>query len=176
LLKSNNKLINEIKEVSQGFVEAQSFIAKEINDADLVEMEFGYNGPTATNLTGTIYINFEEVFGESIRYRWANRIGNAGYSLLHKSFDIKEMTADKIRDEAEKLFTNLAAAIKPHVGNISHTEGIKATYDKTIKAIADSKAAQAAVNADKPVDPDFIAEVVAVFKNGLKKADAEHAS
>ena len=176
LIKSNNKLINEIKDVSQGFVEAQSFIAKEINDADLVEMEFGYNGPTATNLTGTIYINVEEVFGESTRYHWSNRIGSAGYSILHKSFDIKEMTADKIRDEAEKLFTNLAAAIKPHVGNISHAERIKSTYDKTIKAIADSKAAQAAVDADKPVDPDFIAEVVAVFKNGLKKADAEYAS
>ena len=78
--------------------------------------------------------------------------------------------------EAEKLFTNLADAIKPHVGNISHTERIKATYEKTVKAIEDSKAAQAAVDAGKPVDPDFIAEVVAIFKNGLKRADAEYAS
>ena len=176
LMKINNELINEIKEVSLGFVEAQSFIAKEIKDTNVVEMNFGYSGPTTANLTGTIYVNFEKVFGESVRYHWSSRIGSAGYSVLHKSFDIKEMTVDKIREEAEKLFTNLADAIKPHVGNISHTERIKATYEKTVKAIEDSKAAQAAVDAGKPVDPDFIAEVVAIFKNGLKRADAEYAS
>lgn len=176
LMKINNELINETKEVSRGFVEAQSFIAKEIKDTNLVEMDFGYGGPTTANLTGTIYINFEKVFGESVRYHWSSRIGSAGYGILYKSFDIKEMTVDKIREEAEKLFTNLAATIKPHVGNISHTERIKATYDKTVKAVEDSKKAQDAVNTGKPVDPDFIAEVLAVFKNGLKKADAEYAS
>jgi hypothetical protein len=67
-MKINNELINETKEVSRGFVEAQSFIAKEIKDTNLVEMDFGYSGPTTANLTGTIYINFEKVFGESVRY------------------------------------------------------------------------------------------------------------
>lgn len=86
------------------------------------------------------------------------------------------MTVDKIRKEAEKTFTDLAAVIKPQVGNISQTELIKATYDKTVKIIEDSKKAQAAVNAGRPVDPDFIAEVLAVFKNGLKKASDEYDS
>lgn len=95
---------------------------------------------------------------------------------MQKRFDIEGMTVDKIREEAEKAFTELAATIKPHVGNISHTELIKTTYDKTVKTIEDSKKAQNAVNAGKPVDPDFIAEVLAVFKNGLKKADAEYTS
>ena len=86
------------------------------------------------------------------------------------------MTVDKIKEEAEKTFTDLVSIIKPHIGNISHTELIKATYDKTVKTIEDSKKAQAAVNAGKPVDPDFIAEVLAVLKNGLKKANAEYDS
>ena len=68
LIKVNNDLITKIKEISHGFVEAKSFIAKEIKDTDLFEMNFGYDGPTARNLTGTIYIRFERVFGESVDY------------------------------------------------------------------------------------------------------------
>ena len=176
LMKINNKLITKIKEVSQGFVEARSFIAKEIADTDLFEMDFKYYGPTMSDLKGTIYISFEKVFGESIDYHWSNRIDRAGYNFIHKRIDIEGLTTDKIREEAEKVFTGLAAAIKPHVGNISHTELIRTTYDKTVKTIEDSKKAQNAVNAGKPVDPDFIAEVLAVLKNGLKKADAEYTS
>ena len=176
LIKINNKLITKIKEISRGFVEAKSFIAKEIADNNLFEMEFKYYGPTMSDLAGTIYISFETVFGESIKYYWSNRLDRTGYAFIHKRFDIEGMTVDKIREEAEKVFTGLAAAIKPHVGNISHTELIKTTYDKTVKTIEDSKKAQNAVNAGKPVDPDFIAEVLAVFKNGLKKADAEYTS
>ena len=176
LMRTNNDLINKIKEISRGFVKAQSFIAKEIKNTNLFEMNFEYYGPTMSDLTGTIYISFEEVFGESIKYHWSSRIDRTGYDFIHKRIDIEGMTVDKIREEAEKVFTGLAAAIKPQVGNISHTELIKATYDKTVKTIEDSKKAQAAVNAGKPVDPDFIAEVLAVLKNGLKKANAEYAS
>ena len=176
LMRTNNELINKIKEISHDFVKAQSFIAKEIKDTNLFEMEFNYYGPTMSDLTGTIYISFEKVFGESVKYHWSSRIDRTGYDFIHKRIDIEGMTTDKIREEAEKVFTGLAAAIKPHVGNISHTELIKATYDKTVKTIEDSKKAQAAVNAGKPVDPDFIAEVLAVLKNGLKKANAEYAS
>ena len=176
LIKVNNELINKIKEISHGFVRAQSFIAKEIKDTNLFEMEFNYYGPTMSDLTGTIYISFETVFGESVKYHWSSIIDRTGYDFIHKRIDIEGMTVDKIREEAEKVFTGLAAAIKPQVGNISHTELIKTTYDKTVKTIEDSKKAQAAVNAGKPVDPDFIAEVLAVLKNGLKKANAEYAS
>ena len=176
LMITNNELINKIKEISHDFVKAQSFIAKEIKDTNLFEMEFNYYGPTMSDLTGTIYISFEKVFGESVKYHWSSRIDRTGYDFIHKRIDIEGMTTDKIREEAEKVFTGLAAAIKPHIGNISHTELIKATYDKTVKTIEDSKKAQAAVNAGKPVDPDFIAEVLAVLKNGLKKANAEYAS
>ena len=95
---------------------------------------------------------------------------------MQKRFYIEDMTVDKIRKEAEKAFTDLVAIIKPQVGNISQTELIKATYDKTVKIIEDSKKAQAAVNAGRPVDPDFIAEVLAVLKNGLKKAGDEYDS
>ena len=176
LIKINNDLITKIKEISHGFVEAKSFIAKEIKDTDLFEMDFKYYGPTMSDLTGTIYIRFEKVFGESIDYHWSSRVGSSGYNILQKRFDIEDMTVDKIREEAEKAFTDLVSIIKPQVGNISHTELIKATYDKTVKTIEDSKKAQAAVNAGKPVDPDFIAEVLAVLKNGLKKANAEYDS
>ena len=176
LMRTNNELINKIKEISHDFVKAQSFIAKEIKDTNLFEMEFNYYGPTMSDLTGTIYISFEKVFGESVKYHWSSRIDRTGYDFIHKRIDIEGMTTDKIREEAEKVFTGLAAAIKPHIGNISHTELIKTTYDKTVKTIEDSKKAQAAVNAGKPVDPDFIAEVLAVLKNGLKKANAEYAS
>ena len=176
LMRTNNELINKIKEISHGFVRAQSFIAKEIKDTNLFEMEFNYYGPTMSDLTGTIYISFEKVFGESVKYHWSSRIDRTGYDFIHKRIDIEGMTTNKIREEAEKVFTGLAAVIKPQVGNISHTELIKATYDKTVKTIEDSKKAQAAVNAGKPVDPDFIAEVLAVLKNGLKKANAEYAS
>ena len=176
LMRTNNELINKIKEISHGFVRAQSFIAKEIKDTNLFEMEFNYYGPTMSDLTGTIYISFETVFGESVKYHWSSIIDRTGYDFIHKRIDIEGMTTDKIREEAEKVFTGLATVIKPQVGNISHTELIKTTYDKTVKTIEDSKKAQAAVNAGKPVDPDFIAEVLAVLKNGLKKANAEYAS
>ena len=176
LIKVNNDLITKIKEISHGFVEAKSFIAKEIKDTDLFEMNFGYDGPTAADLTGTIYIHFERVFGESVDYHWASRIHAADYNVLQKRFDIEGMTVDKIREEAEKAFTDLAAAIKPQVGNISQTELIKATYDKTVKIIEDGKKAQAAVNAGRPVDPDFIAGILAVLKNGSKKASDEYDS
>ena len=176
LMRTNNELINKIKEISHDFVKAQSFIAKEIKDTNLFEMEFNYYGPTMSDLTGTIYISFEKVFGESVKYHWSSRIDRTGYDFIHKRIDIEGMTTDKIREEAEKVFTGLATVIKPQVGNISHTELIKTTYDKTVKTIEDSKKAQAAVNAGKPVDPDFIAEVLAVLKNGLKKANAEYAS
>ena len=176
LIRTNNELINKTKEISHGFVKAQSFIAKEIKDTDLFEMDFKYYSPTMSDLTGTIYISFETVFGESIKYHWLNRSYGDSLNILHKRFDIEGMTVDKIREEAEKAFTDLAAIIKPQVGNISSTELIKATYDKTVKTIEDSKKAQAAVNAGKPVDPDFIAEVLAVLKNGLKKANAEYTS
>ena len=95
---------------------------------------------------------------------------------MQKRFDIEGMTVDKIRKEAEKAFTDLAAVIKPQVGNISQTELIKATYDKTVKIIEDGKKAQAAVNAGRPVNPDFIAEILAVLKNGSKKANDEYDS
>ena len=176
LMRTNNELINKIKEISHGFVRAQSFIAKEIKDTNLFKMDFNYYGPTMSDLTGTIYISFETVFGESVKYHWSSIIDRTGYDFIHKRIDIEGMTVDKIREEAEKVFTGLATVIKPQVGNISHTELIKTTYDKTVKTIEDSKKAQAAVNAGKPVDPDFIAEVLAVLKNGLKKANAEYAS
>ena len=95
---------------------------------------------------------------------------------MQKRFDIEGMTVDKIRKEAEKTFTDLVVIIKPQVGNISQTELIKTTYDKTVKTIEDGKKAQAAVNAGRPVDPDFIAEILAVLKNGLKKAGDEYDS
>ena len=176
LMRTNNELINKIKEISHGFVKAQSFIAKEIKDTDLFEMNFKYYGPTMSDLTGTIYISFEKVFGESVDYHWASRVGSSGYNILQKRFDIEGMTLDKIKEEAKKAFTDLVSIIKPQVGNISSTELIKTTYDKTVKIIEDSKKAQAAVNAGRPVDPDFIAEVLAVLKNGLKKANAEYDS
>ena len=176
LMRTNNELINKIKEISHGFVRAQSFIAKEIKDTNLFEMEFNYYGPTMSDLTGTIYISFEKVFGESVDYHWLSRINDASSNILQKRFYIEDMTVDKIRKEAEKAFTDLVAIIKPQVGNISQTELIKATYDKTVKTIEDGKKAQAAVNAGRPVDPDFIAEVLAVLKNGLKKANAEYDS
>ena len=81
-----------------------------------------------------------------------------------------------MREEAEKAFTDLASIIKPQAGNIGQTELIKATYGKTVKIIEDSKKAQAAVNAGRPVDPDFIAEILAVLKNGSKKASDEYDS
>ena len=176
LMKINNDLIAKIKEISHGFVEAKSFIAKEIKDNDLFEMTFVYDEPTATDLTGKIYISFKEVFGEDVRYYWSSRLRGAGYDILQKSFDIEGMTVDKMRKEAEKAFTDLVAIIKPQVGNISQTELIKATYDKTVKTVEDGKKAQAAVNAGRPVDPDFIAEILAVLKNGLKKAGDEYDS
>ena len=95
---------------------------------------------------------------------------------MQKRFYIEDMTVDKMREEAEKAFTDLASIIKPQVGNISQTELIKATYDKTVKIIEDGKKAQAAVNAGRPVDPDFIAEILAVLKNGSKKASDEYDS
>lgn len=68
LIKINNELINKTKEISQGFVEVRSFIAKEIADTDLFEMDFKYYGPTMSDLKGTVYISFEKVFGESVGY------------------------------------------------------------------------------------------------------------
>ena len=44
---------------------------------------------------------------------------------------------------------------------------IETVADKTVKIIKDSKKAQAAVNAGRPVDPDFIAEVLAPLPDGL---------
>ena len=95
---------------------------------------------------------------------------------MQKRFYIEDMTVDKMREEAEKAFTDLASIIKPQAGNISQTELIKVTYDKTVKIIEDGKKAQAAVNAGRPVDPDFIAEILAVLKNGSKKASDEYDS
>ena len=149
LMRTNNELINKIKEISHGFVRAQSFIAKEIKDTNLFKMDFNYYGPTMSDLTGTIYISFETVFGESVKYHWSSIIDRTGYDFIHKRIDIEGMTVDKIREEAEKVFTGLATVIKPQVGNISHTELIKTTYDKTVKTIEDGKKAQAAVNAGK---------------------------
>ena len=176
LIKVNNELINKIKEISHGFVKAQSFIAKELKDTDLFEMDFKYYGPTMSDLAGIIYISFEKVFGESVDYHWLSRIHGASSNILQKRFYIEGMTVDKIKEEAEKAFTDLVSIIKPQVGNISSTELIKVTYDKTVKTIEDGKKAQAAVNAGRPVDPDFIAEVLAVLKNGSKKANAEYDS
>ena len=178
LIRINNDLITKIEEISHGFVEAKSLIAKEIKDNDLFEMTFVYDGPTVTDLTGKIHISFEEVFGEDIGYGyyWSSRLSDADYDVLQKSFDIEGMTVDKIRKEAEKVFTDLVAIIKPQVGNISQTELIKATYDKTVKTVEDGKKAQAAVNAGRPVNPNFIAEILAVLKNGLKEASDEYDS
>ena len=95
---------------------------------------------------------------------------------MQKRFYIEDMTVDKMREEAEKAFTDLASIIKPQAGNIGQTELIKATYDKTVKIVEDGKKAQAAVNAGRPVNPDFIAEILAVLKNGSKKASDEYDS
>ena len=95
---------------------------------------------------------------------------------MQKRFYIEDMTVDKMREEAEKAFTDLASIIKPQAGNIGQTELIKATYDKTVKIVEDGKKAQTAVNAGRPVNPDFIAEILAVLKNGSKKASDEYDS
>ena len=178
VIKVNNDLITKIKEISRGFVEADSFIAEEIKGTDLFEMTFQYKEPTAKDLTGKIYISFKEVFGKDVGYGyyWSSRLHGADDDVLQKSFDIEGMTVDKIRKEAEKAFTDLVAIIKPQVGNISQTELIKATYDKTVKTVEDGKKAQAAVNAGRPVNPDFIAEILAVLRNGLKEANDEYDS
>lgn len=178
LIKVNNDLITKIKEISHGFVEADSFIAEEIKGTDLFEMTFQYKEPTAKDLTSKIYISFKEVFGKDVGYGyyWSSGLHGADDDVLQKSFDIEGMTVDKIRKEAEKAFTDLVAIIKPQVGNISQTELIKATYDKTVKTVEDGKKAQAAVNAGRPVNPDFIAEILAVLKNGSKEASDEYDS
>ena len=86
------------------------------------------------------------------------------------------MSIERIEEEARTLFTSMSSILKPQVGNIGHSERIKDTYENTVNAVEASKAAQAAVNAGKPVDSDFIAEIVSVFKNGLRKADDEYSS
>ena len=60
LMKANNDLINKIKEISHGFIEAKSFIAKEIKGTDLSDVAFWYKEPTATDFTGTINIRSKE--------------------------------------------------------------------------------------------------------------------
>ena len=68
-IKINNELIDKVKEVSQGFAQAASFKAKEIDtEKDLIELKFEYSAPSTASLRGAIVIYIERVFGESVQY------------------------------------------------------------------------------------------------------------
>lgn len=181
-IRVNNKYLEEIKKVSNGFVDNISFTASEIDETNTIKIDFYYSEPSTSNFNANFIVTIEEIFGKNTNYNYrklkdtlygANRDNEVS---LRPVYNAEGMTVEKMKEKAEKLFSGIATILKTDLGNIGHSERIKATYDKTIKAVEDSKKAQNAVNTGKPVDPDFIAEVLAVFKNGLKKADAESAS
>jgi hypothetical protein len=168
--------------VSNGFVDNISFKASEIDEANTIKIDFYYSEPSTSNFNANFVVTIEEIFGKNTNYNY-RKLKDTLYGAdrdnevsLRPVYRAEGMTVEKMKEKAEKLFNGIATILKTDLGNIDHSERIKATYDKTVKAVEDSKKAQDAVNTGKPVDPDFIAEVLAVFKNGLKKADAEYAS
>jgi tetrahydromethanopterin S-methyltransferase subunit A len=100
------------------------------------------------------------------------------YEFYIKAEDVAEDTIesslrDKL-DEVKKVYDN--KYVKYIQDLQSHTKDLEKQKQELLVKIERGKKAQSDVNAGKPVDPDFIAEILAIFKNGKSEADKEFAS
>lgn len=171
-LKEANRLGNELSEITNGIYHHNSldYMLEQIENK-VFKAEVSIQKSWSREQSYIVLMRVEVVgyLGETPYFRTKT------VSNLENTFTLSpdELSEEIIREKLLKILTALDECV---FWRTDRLDRIKADHAEIVGKINASKAAQAAVNAGKPVDPDFIAEVVAVFKNGLKKADAEYAS
>lgn len=171
-LKEVERLGNELSEITKGMYHHNSvaYMIEQIENK-VFKAEISMQKSWSREQSYTVLMRVEVVgyVGETPYFR--TKTG----SYLENTFTLspEELSEEIIREKLLKILTALDECI---FWQNDRLDRIKADHAEIVGKINASKAAQAAVNAGKPVDPDFIAEVVAIFKNGLKKANAEYAS
>lgn len=170
-IRYNNKLIDDTIALTNGFAGEKHAKATEITSDSLFKVNVNSEKPTYSTDGITVRITITEIFGKSTQYN--NNLRPTDYSAVIDSVDA---TPETINLKVEKLLNSLLPKISNNIGNLFRSEYYQKEYDESVRKVNMSKAAQEAVDTGRPVDPDFIAEVIAVFKNGLAKAEKESAS
>ncbi len=163
------KLKDEIERLSQGLITfydratEQTFL-KELDD-DSVKVNAFARVSTSDIEDFEIRVFIDKFLGKEYN------IYNSNYK--DRSFDLAadELTEDVI---TKKVLEVLELVSKNRIGGV---EDRLATHQNELDDInrkfSTAKAAQAAVNAGKPVDPGFIPEILSIFTKGLKRAQRE---
>ena len=170
-IRYNNKLIDDTIALTNGFAGEKHAKATEITSDNLFKVNVNSEKPTYSTDDITVRITITEIFGKNTQYN--NNLRPTDYSVVIGSVDA---TPETINSKVEKLLNSLLPKISNNIGNLFRSEYYQKEYDESVRKVNMSKAAQEAVDTGRPVDPDFIAEVIAVFKNGLAKAEKESAS
>lgn len=86
------------------------------------------------------------------------------YCYLRPEDCTEEVITKKVLEILEPMSQNKLAELKKSLA------WYQKSFDGLNKKVAAAKAAQAAVDADKPVDPNFIKDILSLFKDGLDSA------
>jgi AraC-like DNA-binding protein len=155
----------------------QTFIIPDFNpNLSKLELKDGANIGGAQ----LIKINLEELLIKLIRAETTKPTSSEIFiSKIEDSNSLEDEIIKLLQDNIYGTISLDEIASKLHYGKTTICKTFKAktgnsiiNYYLEIK-IAESKKAKAAVDAGKPVDPDFIPEILSIFTSGLKRAQHE---
>jgi hypothetical protein len=103
---------------------------------------------------------------EKLSDRWTYNGGFGNYNGF--AFPLSEIDEGKAYEILTICFELLAEAIQKDTTRI---DTVNKAYENLVYKIEGAKKAEAAVNAGKPVDPDFIAKLLADIRKGKENAE-----
>jgi hypothetical protein len=178
-IEKANKLADEIDALSRGTIFTINLkVSKPISEADDKLFKAAYYvedvpGDIAgrNSKPGHIIIKILSLIDEGTEYHFGRNQRNTCAVSLD---DIKNDRIESIL--LELLEEMLPTVINQRAGSEETLDKYQQEFNELSHKIELSKQAQASVDANKPVDPDFIATIIADFKAGKKKADNNYHS
>jgi len=169
-LETAVKLKTEIKAATKGiisFYDSTEWYLARLNSSDtaikmsatLEELDTRWPNPR-------IFVKVSEFFGETPGFR-----AGAKEAEDYTSFTVENIDEETIKSELFAMLNDIWEIV-----NIRHNSlpKIQKQYDEVMTKTNAAKAAQAAVDAGKPVDPNFISKILTRFEEGRKAAQKQY--
>lgn len=169
-LETAIKLKAEIKEVTRGIISfydsTEEYLAR-LNSSDeaikisttLEELDPHWPNPR-------IFVEILEFFEETPSFRvWSKEAKN------YTSFTVENIDEETIKSELLSMLDNIWEVVNTRRNSLPE---IQKQYDEIMAKTNAAKTAQAAVDAGKPVDPNFISKILTQFEEGRKAAQKQY--
>lgn len=168
-LETAIKLKAEIKAATKGIISfydsTEEYLAK-LNSSDAtIKVATTLNEPDMRWPYARIFVKVSEFFGETPGFSAGSKEARD-----YISFTVDNIDEETIKSEVLALLNDIWEVVSFRRNSLPR---IQKQYDEVMTEANVAKAAQAAVDAGKPVDPNFISKILTQFKEGKKAAQKQ---